>query len=197
MKKKAGIYSSIGTIIVIILGLLVIALIIGGPVRVAYEYSKEMLVGPEGIFTKLTPAKEEEFKPYVETGNIIMLPNDKEQALNLLANNAVECLLKSKKVEHNLACFQFKVDPFYFTPIITETDFKEKIRNSEEAKKADLVGTTTIFGIPKTYYNHVWVLPGDLIFSGTGNFYMCSNLDVPNRIYITKDFEKDCPLPYK
>ena len=195
MNKKAGVYSTIGTIVVVILGLLVIALVIGGPINTAYVYVKEKLFGDEGIFSIVKLSKEEKFQPSVDLSKPFVLPADKRKAIIMLIEKSIECLELYKEKQQPIRCFMIDVNRSVDIQI-SEDDFKEILLTSERARRAGLFSQTEV--IRTYYYAHLWNIYGE-ISKYTSPFYLCAN-DIYEtmlpQVYITQNLDKDCPVRY-
>ncbi|MBN1644477.1 hypothetical protein JW851_00355 [Candidatus Woesearchaeota archaeon] len=206
MNKKGG-YGTLGTIVIIVLGLIVLALIIGGPIKTAYEFAKEKLFGEQGIFSVVRPSKEEEFIPYTYSMTNFVLPGDKEKALDLLVDKTIECWKDYRKYQSHMRCFRFDIDIFNFSIIINEDDFE----NALKARGPEVYDIQLIQKIwPGYNYHYKWNIAGGLISVPTNKFYMCANRKDPfgdlaspmgeltagDNLFITQDLEGDCPVEY-
>ncbi len=194
MNKKAGVYSTIGTIVVVILGLLVIALVIGGPINTAYVYVKEKLFGDEGIFSIVKISREKTFQPSVDLSRPFVLPADKRKAIIMLIDKSIECLELYKEKQQPVLCFMISVNSSVDIQI-SEDDFKELLITSERAKTAHLFEQTEV--IRTYYYLYGWNIRGK-ISKYTSPFYLCANeekSDLP-KVYITPNLYEDCPVYY-
>ncbi|MBD3361309.1 hypothetical protein GF358_00800 [Candidatus Woesearchaeota archaeon] len=196
MNNKAGLYMTIGTIIIVILGLIVIALVIGGPMKTAYDFVKEKFFGPDGLFFPLSLSKEEVFQPYIPVRNVQVLPNNKQKVLNLLVDKTVECWRRYNQYGESVRCFRFDINPVNFTVVISEDDFEKALVKSDVARNAGIVVRDPIsYTIPHAEWN---VAHG--LLSGTvSKIYICGQKHRAFKnaqVYITTDLEKDCPVKY-
>ncbi len=115
------------------------------------------------------------------------LPVNKEEALNLMVKEAVDCWKKHRQKKESVYCAKFNINPLEPRAVIGEDDFKNKLKSSDEAIKTHFIEET----IAKTYYYYKWKISTELIHVGTSNFYMCTKKGYPSKVYITSDLS-DC-----
>ena len=205
MNNRAVGYFTIGTIIAVLLGLLVVFIVAGGPGFTAYKYVKDKLFGDEGLFSAIKFSSEKDFEPVAFKKNVIVLPNDKQKAKSLIIEKTLDCWKQFNSInfKNPIHCYKFiRANDNFIT--VSKDEVKRSIYWSTEAEDTGFVQPSIsseiaempefyeLFGRSKPedvyFFALNWNIPNnEPIYAFHKEFYICAHTGRPDIAVSSKE----------